>query len=100
MYITNISHITQSDKDKIFDKTKTIRPKTWSIDFTKIPLMTYHLPKTNIHSLLSQFSPRFFFFFFWVLASFCPYVGPSRLIAWSKMVFNFSLKTKNKKREG
>ena len=50
MYITNISHITQSDKDKIFDKTKTIRPKTWSIDFTKIPLMTYHLPKTSIHS--------------------------------------------------
>ena len=33
--VTNISHITQSDKDKIFDKTKTIRPKTWSIGHKK-----------------------------------------------------------------
>ena len=33
IYITNISHITQSDNDKIFDKTKTIKQKTlvnWS----------------------------------------------------------------------
>ena len=59
MYITNISHITQSDKGKIFDKTKTIRPKTSLIDFTKKPLMTYHLPKTSLHRLLSQFSPSF-----------------------------------------
>ena len=62
IYITNISHITQSDKEIFFDKTKTIRPKTWLIDFTKKPLMTYHLPKTTLHILFSQFSPRFFFF--------------------------------------
>ena len=27
IYITNINHIIQSNKDKFFDKTKTIRPK-------------------------------------------------------------------------
>ena len=48
IYITNISHITQSDKDKICDKTKTIRPKTWSIGLTKKSLMTYHLPKISL----------------------------------------------------
>ena len=58
MYITNISHITQSDKDKIFDKTKTIRPKTWLIGFTKKSLMTNHWPKTSLYRLLSQFSPH------------------------------------------
>ena len=60
IYITNIRHITQSDKEIFFDKTKTIRPKTWLIDFTKKPLITYHLPKTTLHRLLSQFSPNFF----------------------------------------
>ena len=39
--ITNISHITQSDKDKKFYKTKTIKPKTWSIGHKKESLMTY-----------------------------------------------------------
>ena len=82
MYITNISHITQSDKDKIFDKTKTIRPKTWSIDFTKKRLMAYHLPKSSLHRLLSQFSPSCFFFCFGrggggTMAPPWPYVGPS-----------------------
>ena len=48
IYITNISHITQSDKDKIYDKTKTIRPKTWSIGLTKKSLITYHLPKISL----------------------------------------------------
>ena len=65
IYITNINHITQNNKDKIhkfiykyiyiyillilatshkvtkkffFDKIKTIRPKTWVIDSTKKPL--------------------------------------------------------------
>ena len=32
---------TQSDKDKIFYKTKTIRPKTSSIGHKKESLMTY-----------------------------------------------------------
>ena len=58
IYITNISYITQSDKGNIFDKTKTIRPKIWSIGFTKKSLMTYHWPKTSVHRLLSQFSPH------------------------------------------
>ena len=43
-------------KKFFFDKTKTIRPKTWLIDFTKKPLMAYHLPKTTLHKLHSQFS--------------------------------------------
>ena len=58
IYITNISYITQSDKDNIFDKTKTIRPKTWSIGLTKKSLMTYHLPKTSNSILYSQMTKQ------------------------------------------
>ena len=58
IYITNISYITQSDKDNIFDKTKTIRPKTWSFGLTKKSLMTYHLPKTNNSILYSQMTKQ------------------------------------------
>ena len=43
IYITNISHITQSDKDKNFDKTKDL--VNWS--HKKV---TYDLPKTSLHS--------------------------------------------------
>ena len=49
--ITNISHI---DKDKVFDKTKAIRPKTLvNCSHKKV---TYDLQKTSLTNSLSQFS--------------------------------------------
>ena len=48
IYILLILAISHKVTKTIFDKTKTIIPKTWSIGLTKKSLMTYHLPKISL----------------------------------------------------